>query len=77
MNYSHSVEWLLANSTGPSDAAYIVGSKSPKTLQALEYILSLNPYQVAQATVALLLVIGVSSLLLAKSTVPEGVEYPW
>ncbi|TVY46314.1 Cytochrome P450 monooxygenase [Lachnellula occidentalis] len=43
----------------------------------IHYLLSLNSYQITQAAIVLLLIVVISSSLTAKSTVPEGVTYPW
>lgn len=67
---------LLANST-VLPVVDAVHHNVPKTLQAIEYLVGLSIWQIVQSILGLALVVVITASLTTKSTIPEGVSYPW
>lgn len=48
-----------------------------KTFQAIEYFAGLSIWQFVQAGLGLALLVVITASLTTKSTIPDGVSYPW
>lgn len=77
MDSSPALSALLNNATAIAVAPDSVHSNVPRTIQAIEYLVGLSIWQIVQAILVVALIVVITASLTTKSTIPEGVSYPW